>query len=172
MEKHLEIDRPIFIVGCQRSGTTIFYRLLSSHPNLAWFSNFTDRFPGFPLLAMFSNLFPLRQTKFILMPMRVMIPKPREGVRIFGMCISVTKRSLSTNDVIPEDATRLINQITAHLRHHGRPRFLNKNITNAQRIGYLNAIFPEAIFLHMIRDPRANAASLLNWDLPLRDYPY
>lgn len=171
LEKPLEIDRPIFIVGCQRSGTTIFYRLLSSHPDLAWFSNFTDRFPGFPHLAVFSNLFPLRQNKFILMPMRVMIPKPREGVRIFGKCISVNKKYLSANDVLPEDATRLINQITAHLKYHGRPRFLNKNITNAHRIGYLNAIFPEAIFLHMIRDPRANVASILNWDIPISGYP-
>lgn len=28
------LDRPIFIIGCNRSGTTILFRNLSSHPKL------------------------------------------------------------------------------------------------------------------------------------------
>jgi hypothetical protein len=40
----MKIEKPIFIVGASRSGTTIFYNLLSTHPEICWFSNYTDRF--------------------------------------------------------------------------------------------------------------------------------
>ena len=36
-----EIKKPIFIVGVPRSGTTLFYLLLSQHPDLGWFTNDT-----------------------------------------------------------------------------------------------------------------------------------
>lgn len=171
MRRDIHIDRPIFIVGCQRSGTSIFYRTLASHPELAWFSNFTEAFPGVPFLAGFSKLFPLRQTKFARTPLRAMIPKPREGVRIFGRCISVNKEKLSSTDILPEDTSKLLKQISNHLRYHRRGRFLNKGITNSFRVGYLKAVFPDAIFLHVVRDPQANVASILNWDRPVVKYP-
>jgi len=37
----MEINKPIFIVGVPRSGTTLIYRLLAQHPELAWFSKNT-----------------------------------------------------------------------------------------------------------------------------------
>ena len=40
---------PLFIVGCGRSGTTIVYELLCEHPDLAWFSNYAERWPAFHL---------------------------------------------------------------------------------------------------------------------------
>ena len=44
----------------------------------------------------------------------------------------------------------------------GRPRFINKNLQNSFRVRLLNAIFPDAKFIHIIRDGRAVAFSLLN----------
>src|SRR5690242_7881820 len=32
------LDKPIFIVGAPRSGTTLLYDLMASHKDLAWFS--------------------------------------------------------------------------------------------------------------------------------------
>ena len=40
-----KIDRPIFIIGVGRSGTTILYNLLSIHPELCWFSRYSDMLP-------------------------------------------------------------------------------------------------------------------------------
>jgi len=37
------IERPIFVIGTGRSGTTLFFHLLALHPDLAWFSNFGNR---------------------------------------------------------------------------------------------------------------------------------
>lgn len=166
MGRDVKIDCPIFIIGCHRSGSSIFYRMLASHPEVSWFSNFTELFPGLPFLAKFSNLFPLRQTLLGQTPLRALMPKPREGVRNFARNISVDKESLSLADIHPIDRSRLICQIAAHLKHHGRRRFLNKSVTNSYRVSYLNAIFPDAFFLHVVRDPRANIASLLNWNTP------
>jgi hypothetical protein len=50
------------------------------------------------------------------------------------------------------------------LRFSGRARFMNKNTRNARRIRYLQKIFPDALFVHVIRDGRAVTNSLLNID--------
>jgi len=34
-----QIIKPIFIIGVPRSGTTLIYRILCKHPDLAWFSH-------------------------------------------------------------------------------------------------------------------------------------
>src|SRR5262245_41989498 len=34
------IDRPIFVIGTGRSGTTLFFQMLGFHPDLAWFSTY------------------------------------------------------------------------------------------------------------------------------------
>ena len=39
------IDRPIFLVGIGRCGSSIIYDVLARHPDLAWFSNYDGRFP-------------------------------------------------------------------------------------------------------------------------------
>jgi hypothetical protein len=44
----------------------------------------------------------------------------------------------------------------------GRPRFVNKNLQNSFRVRLLNAIFPDVKFIHIIRDGRAVAFSILN----------
>jgi len=54
------IDRPIFIIGCPRSGTTVFYNLMSRHPDLAFL---VSRYPD--LAFHFSNLrFPKNLRQF------------------------------------------------------------------------------------------------------------
>jgi hypothetical protein len=61
--------------------------------------------------------------------------------------------------------------VASHLRAEGKPRFINKNTTNTIRMRYLNRLFPDAYFVHLVRNPRAVVASLLkvSWwpDLPV-----
>jgi len=78
---------------------------------------------------------------------------------------------LTGADVDAEHAQRVRDFVATHVRYHRGRRFINKNTRNSRRVFYLDAIFPDAMFLHVIRDPRAVVASLLavHWwpDLPL-----
>jgi len=82
------------------------------------------------------------------------------------------------NDVTAEDAARLHARFEYHRRFHAKQRFLNKNPRSSVRIDYIRAIFPDAVFVHVIRDGRAVVASMLElvrrrphlkhlWDAPM-----
>lgn len=80
-------------------------------------------------------------------------------------------RPLNQSDVSTYEAKCLRRVVETHRRYQHSTCFVNKNTRNARRIGYLQQAFPEAIFIHVLRDPRATVASLLNvpwWpDLPI-----
>ncbi len=65
--------------------------------------------------------------------------------------------------VTPEDAGRLHARFEYHRRFHGKERFLNKNPRSSVRLDYVRAIFPDAVFVHVIRDGRAVVASMLDF---------
>jgi len=43
LRNQIEIEKPIFVVGVPRSGTTLLYRLLGQHLDLGWFSQNTNK---------------------------------------------------------------------------------------------------------------------------------
>lgn len=165
------VDRPIFIVGCGRSGTTLLYDMLALHPDLAWFSSYVQRVPHRPELALLSRLHavgPLRRSHLS------WIPRPREGHAIWDatrVAQPGDNGPLVAADVTASDARAMRRTVSRVVRFHGRPRFMNKNTRNARRILFLDAVFPDAHFVHVVRDPRATVASLLRvafWpDLPI-----
>jgi hypothetical protein len=163
---------PLFIVGCGRSGTTIVYELLCEHPDLAWFSNYAERWPGFPQLEALTRL---RDIGGIRRSPSRFVPLPVEGHDLWDRCGPEDPRlrngPLTGADVDAGHAQGVRDFVAAHVKYHRGRRFINKNTRNSRRVLYLDAIFPGAMFLHVIRDPRAVVASLLavHWwpDLPL-----
>jgi hypothetical protein len=157
-----EIEAPVFLIGCGRSGTTLVYEILAEHPDLAWFSNYTERWPRVPQLALLSRV---RELGALRGSESRFLPAPREGHALWDRCshaaATVRNAPLTENDVVPEEARCARRLVLAHLRYHGKRRFINKNTRNARRVRYLNAIFPDALFIHVLRDPRATVASLL-----------
>jgi hypothetical protein len=174
------INKPIFIVGCGRSGTTLLYNLLCGHKNLAWFSNFTDRFPKFPQLSKFHFLYknpmvPMRFHKPYLpscnlgfAPYFSPIPIPSEAYRLFNLFhsadVHLPSRRLTEEDVINAKVNLMKKSIQQHLYYSKADRFVSKNIRNSLRIPYLNKIFPDALYIQVIRDGHAVVNSLLNID--------
>jgi hypothetical protein len=166
------LKRPIFLVGCGRSGTTIVYELLCEHPDLAWFSNYAERWPAFPQLETLTRL---RDIGAIRRSRSRFVPLPVEGHDLWDRCGPQEPRHrnapLTEADVDAEHAQRVREIVTAHVKYHRGSRFINKNTRNSRRALYLDAIFQDAMFVHVIRDPRAVVASLLavHWwaDLPL-----
>jgi omega-hydroxy-beta-dihydromenaquinone-9 sulfotransferase len=169
--KRLPIERPIFMVGCGRSGTTVLYESLCAHPQLAWFSNYTERWPRLPQLALLSHL---RRSQRVRRSSSRFVPRPTEGYPLWDFCggrSPARNAPLSEADAAETEAECLRNLITDHLRYQRATRFVNKNTRNSRRIRYLSGMFPDAVFIHVLRDPRATAASLVrvSWwrDLPL-----
>lgn len=159
------IKRPIFIVGSGRSGTTIFYRLMAGHPNLVWFSSYVQAFPRRTWLARLNTLYqmPALGRRF---RNKRWFPKPVEGHMLWDLFHPLKKSAgsppLTEKHVDQADTLRMRRFISDLLRSSGGARFMNKNTRNARRIRYLQTIFPDAFFIHVIRDGRAVTNSLLN----------
>jgi hypothetical protein len=159
------IKRPIFIVGSGRSGTSIVYRLLAGHRRLAWFSNYVLRFPSYPRLARLNAFY---QTPFLVERLlnERWFPKPVEAYEIWDsfhpMKNSAASPPLTEKDTVAADIEGLQHFIANILRFSRRARFVNKNTRNVRRSRYLHAMFPDALFIHVIRDGRAVTNSLLN----------
>lgn len=157
------IDRPIFITGCGRSGTTLAYELLARHPDVGWFSNYTDRFRWMPQLAVLSKCYPFRGGMNELGSRGAL--KPSEGYRLWDSCSprspAEEHRRLTAEDATYDERRRIQRLAFAHLRYQGRSRFLNKNTRLSHRLPHLNALFDDVHVIHVLRDPRAAVSSLL-----------
>ena len=148
MSTEPEIRKPVFIVGCPRSGTTTLYRRLAKHPDLAWISNVTKKAP---------SSIPL--TRLLLMVRKEQ--HPTEAKRIWRRYATADHDARGREDATPKTAAYLHKVVRNHLKMFGKPRFPNKCPRNSVRMPFLNAVFPDAYFVHIIRDGRAVANSIL-----------
>ena len=64
-------------------------------------------------------------------------------------------------DATPEEVRRLRQRFAFHAWLHRRPRLLNKSPHNMVRLDFLREVFPDACFVHIIRDGRAVVQSLI-----------
>lgn len=153
------VDRPIFIVGAGRSGSTLFHHLFSAHPDVAWQSPLCNLFPAHPGL---NGAF-LRATRLPVLGEFLMHRlRPGERYRYWEhYCHGFARpcRDLCAGDVTPVHRWT-IPPALARLATPHRRRVLIK-ITGWPRIGFLRELFPHAKFIHVYRDGRAVAGSLL-----------
>jgi hypothetical protein len=136
--------------------------MMCGHPELAWFSNRTERWPAFPRMASLSRLYASG-----ILPRRAArrLVKPDEGYRLWDRCRAVEDSPcdppLTEEDVRDADISCIRELAARHVRYQRASRFINKNTRNTRRIRFLNRIFADALFIHIIRDPRATVNSLL-----------
>lgn len=165
----------VFLLGAGRSGTTLLYKLLSIHRDVAYFSNYQSRYPNWPYFAYLQhilNQFPeyKRQSWFKEQGnayfnerrkwLHSIVPTPSEAESVYASC---------GIPLIPEDDYYLQPQMIECLqdkfeciRKIARGKvLLTKRTANNRRISLLNQIFPDARYIHLIRDGRAVAYSLL-----------
>lgn len=152
------IKSPIFIIGCGRSGTTFLYETFAVHQDLAWISNWTDE-SGWPGLARFNKYFATSGSGSRFFP-----PRPSEGYKTWDRATRVTaarESYVGGSDLSPSEeraVKRFISQICGAQRAKA---FLNKNTRNSRRIEMLNKLFPDAMFVHVYRNPLDTVSSLL-----------
>jgi hypothetical protein len=158
----MEVRQPVFIVGAGRSGSTVVQTLMSRHPHLAWLTLAGKRFPGKPewhrrmLNAVDSAVIGSSVARHA---------APSEIFDYWDHYAKGFRRSC--RNLLPQDVTvqtkKKIRAALAELLTERRQRLVLK-ATGWSRMGYIKEIFPDAKFIHVLRDGRAVANSFMSVD--------
>ncbi|MEM9056865.1 MAG: sulfotransferase [Pseudomonadota bacterium] len=164
------VDRPVFFIGMPRSGTTIAFEAFAQHPQLAWLSNYCRLWPAAPSANLLRRLLDNRVVRLRghkkqygkAWKFNVLLPQPDEAYEFWDhhTGLDFSRGALADTTAEPTVAARVRRAVRAVTRWQGRARFAAK-LTGPPRIGYLASIFPDARFVHVVRDARAVTHSLL-----------
>lgn len=155
---------PLFMLGTGRSGTTLAFEMLAAHPDLAWFSNYESMFPASQLATHSRKVLELpwmwsrsarRASAYEVRPSETY--SKLEGA-FSGFAEPV--RDLTAEDLTPWMSRRLRAILDHKLQTDGKDQLAFK-YTGWGRIGFMQAMYPDARFIHIFRDIRAVANSLL-----------
>ncbi|MGI9605928.1 MAG: sulfotransferase family protein [Acidimicrobiales bacterium] len=159
---------PIFIGGAGRSDSTAFHHAFARHPHVSWISKILDVVPRAEKL----NELVLRglDTPLIGTAIRSGLIesgrlKPSEAYKYWeGVAPGFSEpfRDLVADDLTERSRANLTDAVE-RLVVPGRSTPLIK-ITGWPRIGYLQKAFPDARFIHIVRDGRAVVNSILQVD--------
>lgn len=153
---------PLFIVGVGRSGSSVFHRLLCRHPRAAWLSRVLELWPnatGTNRALMHALAVPIvgRSVSSVL--------DPGECYDFWEQLVpgfTSPCRDLVAADV-QNDVRAAVRQALSAIPTKRRPQLVAK-VTGWPRVGFLREIFPNAKFIHVLRDGRPVAASFLKVD--------
>lgn len=127
----------LFVIGCPRSGTTWVQLLLAQHPQVATAQE-THLFNGYiaPLDAAWR-----RQRES---PRGIGLSATMTEAEFYGLCRDFAEAVLSKVAAANPKAEVIVEKTPAHGRH----------------VSLIRKIVPDALFLHVVRDPRGAVSSL------------
>jgi hypothetical protein len=166
-----QIEKPIFIIGMGRSGTTLLYNAVASHRDLGWVSKQVEKtgMPAFACLSRLGELHPAARrggNRSDDLPgwVEELRVGPVEAWRTWERCCGEKFLYDYLLDVEASESERACVQkmVSRVLRYQGKRRFVAKP-TGPARIYYLSSIFPDAKFIHAVRDGRATVSSLVRF---------
>jgi len=161
----MQIQKPVFVVGVPRSGTTMLYRLIAQHPDLGWFSKIdlkeflTKEYLRFAYLR--RRIFEVRNMHY---------PIDFFNRRFFTTVETPIEMSFLWDAVFQKNWECKISRknfevlqktIIKTVGGKNKKRFLSKVPKNSIRINKLKDVFPDSKFIHIIRDPRSVVNSML-----------
>ena len=181
----MDEQRFAFMLGSGRCGSTIVGQVVAMHEHVGFIANVDDRFAGLNRKGRLNNPIyralpaPLQKQGGrrggqargrVSSGVRSVAMSPSEGYRLLDRHVS-PMLSAPVRDLVAEDASawlsaRLRGFFEARAQAQGRPLFLHK-FTGWPRSGLLHAVFGDARFVHVVRDGRAVASSLVQqpwWD--------
>jgi len=127
------LRQPVFIVGCGRSGTTILGDTLSIHPSVTYLYEYKH---------LWANAYPI---------IDVWSKRARErGGRI----------DLTESTCTPEQNRRLTANFYCETVATGKSQLVDKLPINNFRLPFINAIFPDGLFVHLLRNGLEVARSI------------
>ncbi|MFG1851379.1 sulfotransferase family protein [Actinomadura geliboluensis] len=151
-----ESCRPIIVLGCPRSGTTLLQQMLHSHPGIA-----------FPSETRFVHVAYERRHEF---------GDLEQEANRRALAEWITGGADTKFPVLDLDAARVVEEIVhgpptlgsalaavfrAYARRHGKPRWGDKRPSYFRRVPMLQRMFPDAQFVHLVRDGRDAVSSLM-----------
>ncbi|MDA3866836.1 MAG: sulfotransferase [Salinivirgaceae bacterium] len=160
-------NSPVFIVGAPRSGTTLLYQLITQAWHFAYFTEYAANIPWAPVTVTekkrhkfdsdnegFNSNYGHPEGAFA----------PGEAGRFWNRWFPTEKGhhyNYVDEHFLSLAQTKIIYQTIAHIEQIIGAPFVNKNVKNCVRIRALNHVFPDALFLHIERDIKENAASIV-----------
>jgi hypothetical protein len=150
---------PIFVVGHGRSGTTLLASILNAHPHLACgpetaFFDLLGRQRRRWLLE--APSWPERAVDFL-----VSMERQHGGsvLTAYGLDAAVVRRELEGR---PPSVAALLEAITVpYARARGKGRWVEKTPRHLLRTPQIRRLWPDAVIVRIVRDPRGVAASLM-----------
>ena len=167
----IKIDRPVFIVGLPRSGTSLLYNLLAAHEDAAYCTNamnsFTETICAIEWLRKKFKL-NVRGERFLEDSVEVDFGTPSEPAMFWGKWIGRDAHNLKWKektlaDFSPEKLAEIQQDLKKILYTFGGngKRFITKYPIFQTELRMINALFPDAHFIHIVRDGRMTANSLI-----------
>jgi len=143
------IDRPVFILGPHRSGTTLLYGIIAEHEHVCFLNRSNHRIPASPRCAALLTKIP------------GYAGKPVEAQRFWDYLWPGPDDTMGAGDLTAKQKRFYVSALRYLHKQHTKTRFIAKYPRLSMRVGWLMALFPDARFLHMTRDWRAVVSSTL-----------
>jgi hypothetical protein len=166
----IPVDRPVFLLGLPRSGTTMLQDIIGTHPGLAYITSAMHQFRKcFCAAEMLRTRlgFDVKGERYLGDSVEVSGGSPNEGLRFWADWFGWSPINPRYSPRAPESFTAAeIDAIKTTLRKviwcFGRPwrRFFSKNPAIIPDLPRLNYMFPEGKYIHIVRDPRSCANSM------------
>jgi hypothetical protein len=157
-------EHPVFVLGYYRSGTSLLLNLLDGHPELIAVPGESRHFTsGAPrdLQTLHANWIRNTITPYGIPP-HWLLGRPGEGhdpYDHFGRCLVAYARARDGRDLLAAVA-----QALAVTTHSVARMWVEKTPTNEFHIDAILTTYPDARFVHIVRDPGSTIGSIRDYD--------
>ncbi len=156
------VFQPVFIVGAPRSGSTIFYQVLTNILNVTYVSNLVELCRELPLVG-----FEIHDRLFDSLPHNSFSSRYGNTQKLKDPCESIMWRKWlipGRHYILPEEISKEKKEafrqtVWAVLNRYNRP-WVIKNLSFGMRLPLIKEIFPETVIINIKRDVFFNAQSI------------
>ncbi|WP_326635698.1 sulfotransferase [Streptosporangium sp. NBC_01755] len=148
-------DRPIFVLGCPRSGTTMLQLMLHAHPRVAIPPETRFMVSTYQRRLQFGDLNDAEHRREL-----AEWVVDRRQTRFHELNLDRDEVLGQIVDGPPTLGSALGIVLRAYAARHGKPRWGDKRPSYFQYTDVLLRLFPDAQFVHLVRDGRDCVASL------------
>ncbi len=153
----------MFVLGCPRSGTTLLQAMLHSHPRIAIPPENRFVLPAYWQRGRFGSLAEPANRRALA---EWIVDRRESKFRDFGVDRDAVVAAIV--DGPPTLGSALAAVFEAFAARFDKPRWGDKRPAYYQDVGAIRRLFPDAQFVHLVRDGRSCVASLKRvpwWDL-------